>query len=457
MRFGPTTNTQMSSYPRLTIRVSQDQSQRARIKMKGMDMEHEKIEYAAWIGIDWGSEKHAVCLQAENSDRIESCILEQKTDVLHAWFMNLLVRFGGRKIAVAIEQSKGAVVNFLLGLDFVHIFRIHPKSLKNYRDALYPSGAKDDPVDAELIMQFAKFHQDKILPWIPDAADSRLLMRLVEYRRKTVNKRVRLTNELTQLLKEYFPQALDLVGDLDHVMACNFLLQWPTLQKLQKCKPEIIRQFYRKHGCRHSDLIENRLEQIYKGCPLTTDKAILESSVLMVRTIIPQLHMLIDAIARFDERIEEVYHKQPDSEIFSSFPGAGKALAPRLQAAMGSDRDRFKSPQEVAEYSGIAPVVERSGKSQWIHRRFACSRFVKQSFHEFAGQSIAQCEWAKAFYDSKKAGGMEHHAALRALAYKWIRIIFRCWHDQVPYDEEKYLQGLRRKCPSWLEFMPKEV
>lgn len=420
-------------------------------------MEHEKIEYAAWVGIDWGSEKHAICLQVEGSDRIESCTLEQKADVLHAWFMHLLTRFGGRKIAVAIEQSKGAVVNFLLGLDFVHIFRIHPKSLKNYRDALYPSGAKDDPVDAELLVQFTRLHQTKIQPWIPDTEDYRLLMRLVEYRRKTVNKRVRLTNELTQLLKEYFPQALNLAGALDHVMACNFLLKWPTLQKLQKCKPEVVRRFYREQGCRHGDVIEERIEQIYKTCPLTKDKAILDASILMLRTIIPQLRILIEAIARFDEKIEEAYRKQPDAEIFSSFPGAGKALAPRLLAAMGSDRDRFKSSQEVAEYSGIAPVMERSGKSKWIHRRFACSRFVKQSFHEFAGESIVHCTWAKAFYDSKKAIGMEHHAALRSLAYKWIRIIYKCWHDQVPYDEDTYLRSLRRKCPIWLELMPNEV
>jgi transposase len=425
--------------------------------MGGLDMEHEKIEYAAWIGIDWGSEKHAICLQVEGSDRLEPCTLEQKADVLHAWFMNIRVRFGGRRIAVAIEQSKGAVVNFLLGLDFVHIFRIHPKSLKNYRDALYPSGAKDDPVDAELLVQFTRLHQDKIRPWIPDTEDCRLLMRLVEYRRKTVNKRVRLTNELTQLLKEYFPQALDLAGELDHAMACKFLLKWPTLQKLQKCKPEVVRQFYREQGCRHSDVIDNRIEQIHKTCPLTTDKAILESSILMVQTIVPQLRMLIDAIAQFDESIEEVYHKQPDSEIFSSFPGAGKALAPRLQAAMGSDRNRFESSQAVAEYSGIAPVTERSGKSQWIHRRFACSKFVKQSFHEFAGESIVHCVWAKAFYDSKKASGMEHHAALRSLAYKWIRIIYRCWHDHVPYDEDRYMRCLRSKGLDWLEFMPNEI
>jgi len=420
-------------------------------------MEHENVEYAAWIGIDWGSEKHAVCLQASDSCRLESCALEQKADVLHAWFMNLLVRFGGRKVAVAIEQSKGAVINFLIGLDFVHIFRIHPKSLKNYREALYPSGAKDDPVDAELLVQFAKLHQNKIHPWIPDEVDCRLLLRLVEFRRKAVNKRVRLTNELTQLLKEYFPQALDFAGDLGCTMACSFLLKWPTLQKLQKSKPETVRRFYRDHGSRRSEVINARIDQIRLAHPLTGDKAILESSVLMVQAIVPQLHMLIEAIARFDASIEEVYWKQPDSEIFSSFPGAGRALGPRLQAAMGSNRNRFNSPQEVAEYSGIAPVTERSGKTGWIHRRLACSRFVKQSFHEFAGQSIEQCDWARAFYDNKKASGMGHHAALRALAYKWTRIIFRCWKDRVPYKEQKYMDSIKRKCPTWLELMPTEA
>lgn len=417
-------------------------------------MEHEKVEYAAWIGIDWGSDKHAVCLQAADSGRLESCTLEQKADALHFWFMNVLSRFGGRKVAVAIEQSKGTVVNFLIGLDFVHIFRIHPKSLKNYRDALYPSGAKDDPVDAELLVQFARLHQNKIQPWIPDKVDSRLLLRLVECRRKTVNKRVRLTNELTQLLKEYFPQALDWAGDLDCAMACDFLLKWPTLQKLQKRKREVIRQFYKDHGCRRNKVIDGRIEEIRSTHPLTEDKAIIESSVLMIQSIVPQLRMLIEAIATFNARIEEVYRKQPDSQIFSSFPVAGPALGPRLQAAMGSDRNRFESSQEVAEYSGIAPVTERSGKKKWIHRRFACSRFIKQSFHEFAGQSIVQCDWARAFYDSKKAKGKGHNAALRALAYKWIRIIFRCWKDQIPYDEQKYMDSLKRKPPAWLAFMP---
>jgi len=419
-----------------------------------MNQEPEKVDYAAWIGVDWATDQHAVCLQAADSSRVEHCSLEQKPEALRAWFMNLLGRFGGRKVAVAIEQSKGALINFLLGLDFVHVFRIHPKSLKNYREALYPSGAKDDPTDAQLILQFARLHQGKIHHWVPDDVESRLLLRLVEGRRKTVNKRVRVTNELTQLLKEYFPQALDWAGERDSVMACDFLVKWPTLQRLQKSKPEAVRQFYRDHGCRSRERIDSRIEEIRSACPLTTDKAVVESSVLMVKTIVPQLRALIEAIARFDEAIEEAYRKQPDSEIFSSFPGAGPALGPRLQAAMGTDRSRFDDAEEVAEYSGIAPVTERSGKTEFVHRRLACSRFIKQSFQEFAGQSIVWCVWARAFYDSKKAAGMGHHAAVRALAYKWIRIVFRCWKDHVRYDETIYMQSLKRRQPSWLTFLP---
>ncbi len=417
-------------------------------------METENIEYAAWIGLDWGSQKHAICLKPADSGTVERYTLEQKPEALHSWFMNLIARFGGRKVAIAIEQTRGAVIHFLLGLASVHIFTIHPKSLKNYRDAIHPSGAKDDPTDAELLLQFLTLHQYRLKAWIPDKPEVRLLVRLVEFRRKMVGKRVRLTNELMQLLKEYFPAALDCAGDIDKVMACDFLSKWPTLEKLQKSQPEAIRKFYQEHGSRRRNVIETRLKQIRSALPLTTDAPVIEPSVFLVQSIAPQLRSVIDAIAQFDQRIGEIFDKNPDAEIFSSFPGAGAALAPRLLAVMGSDRSRFGSSQEVAEYAGIAPVTERSGKKNWVHRRFACARFVKQSFHEFAAASILFCDWARSYYDQKKKEGKSHHSAIRALAYRWIRIIYRCWKDRIPYEDGKYMRALRQRRPDWLQSSP---
>jgi transposase len=404
-----------------------------------------KVEYAAYIGLDWGSEKHSVAFKAVGCSGIEKQTLKQKPEDLHGWLLKLQDKFGGRPVAIAIEQTKGAVIHALLGYEFVHVFRINPKSLADYRRAFAPGGTKDDPTDAEYLLEWLELHRERIKPWVPDDAQTRVLQKLVEFRREVVNQRVALTNQLTQVLKEYFPQALDWGGEIDRVMICDFLSKWPTLEKIKKARLDTIRTFYRQHGCRRSERIDEQLKAICTAQALTEDSAVIAASVCMVQTIVRALHPAIESIARLDKEIEERFNVHPDMAIFDSFPGAGPALAPRLLAAMGSDRGRFESASEVQKYSGIAPVTNRSGKHVWIHRRFACPKFLRQTFHEFAGQSIKFCTWARGYYDMKRRGGLGHHAAVRALAYKWIRIIFRCWHDRVRYNEEIYIRALHNK------------
>src|SRR5438094_9611153 len=120
-------------------------------------------------------------------------------------------------------------------------------------------------------------------------------------------------------------------------------------------------------------------------------------------------------------------------------------MAPRLLAAFGSQRERYRSADELQSFSGIAPLTESSGKRKWVHFRFACPKFLRQSFHEWAGHSIAQSEWARAYYEQQRARGKKHHAAVRALAFKWIRILFRCWKDRVVYDESINLAALANR------------
>lgn len=413
------------------------------------------VDYAAFVGLDWGSEKHSVALRAAGSHAVETYLLEQKPEALHDWLNKLRDRSGGRPVAVAIEQTKGAVIHALLGYSFVHVFRINPLSAASYRQTFSPSGAKDDPTDAELLLELVELHRNRLKPWVPDDPQTRALQRLVEFRREVVAQRVALTNQLTQVLKDYFPQALDWAGDLDRMMACEFLSKWPTLERVQRARPDTVRTFYRQHGSRSTEVIDSRLKAIATAVPLTKDSAVVETSVLVVQTILLSLRPVIDSIDRLSREIEDRFQAHPDAPIFDSFPGAGAALAPRLSAAMGADRSRFEIASEVQQYSGIAPVTERSGKRVWVHRRFACPKFLRQTFHEFAWQSTMQCAWARAYYDMKRQAGNGHHAAVRSLAYKWIRIIFRCWKDRVVYDEEKYLRSLQVKGSPVLDFIAK--
>jgi len=167
--------------------------------------------------------------------------------------------------------------------------------------------------------------------------------------------------------------------------------------------------------------------------------------VAVTKILVELIAALRDGIAELDRQIEQAVAAHPDFAIFDSFPGAGPALAPRLLAAFGSRRDRYGTAAEMQQFSGIAPVLERSGKSHWVHFRRACPKFVRQTFHEWATHSIAFCGWARAYYEQQRQRGKNHHAAVRSLAFKWIRIAFRCWKDGVHYDDSRYLESLRRR------------
>ena len=114
---------------------------------------------------------------------------------------------------------------------------------------------------------------------------------------------------------------------------------------------------------------------------------------------------------------------------------------------MGTDRDRFASASELQCYAGIAPVTARSGNQNWVHWRWACSKFLRQGFQEWAQHSIGYCEWAREFYARQKAKDKAHHAIVRALAFKWIRIYYRCWKDHQPYDDDRYLAAITTPRP----------
>ena len=166
---------------------------------------------------------------------------------------------------------------------------------------------------------------------------------------------------------------------------------------------------------------------------------------MKVQALVTQIPLLTESIERYDQKIAALFDQHDDSTLFGSFPGAGPALAPRLLAAFGSNRGRFEFASEVQELSGIAPVTEKSGGGLWIHWRLACSKFLRQTFQEFAGRSILQSDWARAYYDLLRKRGKSHHAAVRALAYKWIRILFRCWKTRTPYDEAVYCNSLKTR------------
>ena len=411
-------------------------------------MSQQNVEIAAFVGLDWADQKHVATLQEANSDQRQRFTLDQTPEALQSWIQQLRNRFAGRPVAIAVEQKRGALIYALMHVDFLHLYPVNPQTLSQFRKAFYPSGAKDDPVDADLLLEILMAHRRHLRVWIPDDVLTRSIQLLTEDRRHLVDERTALTNQLMAALKTHFPQALDWFGDLHTARACAFLQRWPTLQQLKRATSSSVRKFYRAQGYRGEDKLEQLISNIEKAQALTEDGAVLLAGSMKVQALVTQIPLLTESIERYDQQIASLFEQHDDSTLFGSFPGAGPSLAPRLLAAFGSNRGRFEFAAEMQQLAGIAPVTEKSGTGIWIHWRLACSKFMRQTFHEFAGQSITQSDWARACYNELRKRGKSHHAALRALAFKWIRIIFRCWKTRTPYDEARYCKSLQlRRSP----------
>jgi transposase len=401
-------------------------------------------EFAAFIGIDWGDRKHDVCLCCVGSGKREFGILPHRPEAIAQWAEGLRQRFGGRDIAVCLELFKGPLVYVLQRYAFFVLFAVNPTTLAKYRQAFHVSGAKDDPSDAQLALDLLLTHPEKLARLNPQSAPMRTLQQLVEQRRTLVQDVGRLTNRITASLKHYYPQVLEWFKDKDTLVFCDFLTCWPTLKRAQRARKARLTAFFHEHNVRYPQIIEQRIRAIVSATALTSDTAVIEPNQLLVETLVQQLRLLLQGVERFDREIAQLAPTLPDLALFGSLPGAGSVFAPRLLAAFGEQRERYASAAEVQMYSGIAPVTERSGNKCWVHWRLKCPKFLRQTFVEFAALSIPHCYWAKAFYDQQRDRGACRQAALRALAFKWIRIIYRCWQNRTPYDEATYLNALKR-------------
>ena len=402
--------------------------------------------YVAYIGIDWADRKHDIALYDCASGIWQESIIKTRPQDLLDWVNQLRARYGEGKIAVAMEQKRGPLLYALCQYDNLVLFPINPRTVANYRKAFQPSRAKSDPVDARLLVELMQKHPEKLVCWVPGCPQTRALRQWVESRRMLVGEKVRLTNRITASLKSYFPQVLDWFEDKDTLVFCSFMEQFPSVIDAQAATPQQLTQFFCSHQAGRKTAIARRIQQIQEaGPPLTRDDAIVVPAQALTCALIALLKVVLTQLNDFNAKIVTLFESIPDAELFSSLPGAGPHLAPRLLVAFGAERDRFASAQAFMSYVGIAPVKEESGKKRWVHWRWSCPIFLRQTFVEWVNQSRRFSSWAQAFYKQQKRAGKSHQTAIRSLAYKWGRILWRCWQDNTPYDEQKYLAALARK------------
>lgn len=399
-----------------------------------------------WVGVDWADEKHCLMTRLPEGGDSKLHWVDQKPQNLDDFFLGLREKHPAGRIAVVLEQSRGALLYALLKYPFLRLYPVNPRCLSDFRSAMRASGAKSDPPDADLLCELGCKHGERLRELELQDEATRQLVLLNEHRRGIVDEQTALSNQLGSALKCFYPLILELFkDDIVAPIALDFMERWPNLAAAQKAKPGVLRAFFHKHNSRSEEKIQERINAIGEAKPLTEDAAILSCMQLLVETLIARLRAVQSSIAVYDERIKEVFASHAKAEVFASFPGVGAVFGPRLAAAFGTSPANLPDAHSMLCWSGVAPVLIQSGKSKIVSWRWARPIFLHQTFVEYARTSVLFCPWAREFFDSRLAKGWGKFRIFRALALKWIRIMWRCWRDHVRYNEAKYLAALQKR------------
>lgn len=400
---------------------------------------------AAWVGWDWADDHHDLFLVSAEG-QTETLRLDNRPETLHAWFQALGRRFHQRTVVLCLESSRLALLPILLEHSFLELYLINPKSLARFRDVVRPSGSKNDQLDCRLACQLVRTHRNLLHQFVAQDPLTQELALMVRFRRDLVNQRTMLANQLKSALKLYYPLALELLQeDTTTELAANFVLKFPTLKALQETKLHRVRQFFVDQGSRLTKGLEARLAKIAAAAAVTHQSHWNNPHSFMACSLAQTLTAVVARIQEAQERILILAQQHPNCALAQSLPGAAAALEPRLMVLLGTVATAGSSAQHIAVRDGVAPRRLQSGQSCLISRRWAKPQFEHQTWIEFAKSSTLQCDWAREFVEAKIKAGKTYYTAIRALAFKWIRILHACWKNGQTYDEAKYLKALQSR------------
>jgi transposase len=403
----------------------------------------DQLEHFA--GFDWATQQHHIAVV----DRAGTIVLQmQFADSAEGWsqLRQALLPLG--KVGVAIETSRGPEVERLLEMG-LSVYPMNPMAAQRFRERKAPSGVKDDALDA---FSFADALRTDGHGWralLPQDQQTQLLRLLCRDEMKLIEERTALVLRLRAALKEYYPAALEAFEDWTMVPAWQFVLAFPTPKELVAAGKRKWQNFLHKHRL-WTATADRRMEIFAKANEFAIgNAATIEAKSLLAASTVKSLLTNEAQIKEYRLRIQKLFDKHPDGDIFRSLPGGGAKLAPRLLGEMGANRDVLDSPQALQSYAGTAPLTDQSGRKRLVKIRRMCNTVLRTVVHLWVDQSRRECAWAEAYYQEKRARGKGHALALRCLGQRWLKILWRMWQERRPYDEALHMKSLA-KSGSWV-------
>ena len=390
-----------------------------------------------FVGIDWAAAEHAVCVMDESGKIVSEFVIKHSADGI-AQLVRRLVKYGDpERVPIAIERPNGRLVDLLLEAGHA-VVAVKPNAIKTWREGEVLSGAKSDAGDAAVIAEYLRLRQHRLQVVTPYSSQTKAVRTVVRTRDDLVEMRVMAVNQLSALLEAHWPGAKALFADIASPISLEFLTRYPTAASAVHLGERRMAAFCAKHSYSGRRPAAELLERLRSAPSGTMDETLTPAVRDAVLALITVLKTVNAALKDLGKSVAARLAEHPDGEIFTSLPRSGRINAAQILAEWGDCRASYAGPDSVAALAGMSPVTKASGRHRSVGFRWACNNRFRKAMASFADNSRRSSPWAAKIYTDARSGGKDHAHAIRVLARAWIRVIWRCWLDGVPYDPAKH-------------------
>lgn len=379
------------------------------------------------LGIDWANDKHDLCLLNAEGSIVRELTIQQSLAGFHQ-LEKLVLKHGADNVQMNIERSDGLLVDWIMAKGWM--LHVTPTVVVAHRR---PRRSKSDPSDAYLLAHLLRLKDPDCRPLHRSSATVLHLRELVRTLDAANHDLRRVANRLRYTMLQYFPSVLKLFTRIDHLIMLAFIEHFPTPEVARTLNATTLKKFMKQHSYRYYDRIPQILDILREPAPIAS---VPDGYVAQAKALVPLVRQFVMTIKQLEKQVVAVFKTHPEASWWKSLPGGRGPLTPaRMLAWIGDDRTHFPTANALQAIAGTAPITRRSGKSHAVEFRRACSHSLRKAADDFARQSVRYSRWAREYRDAQIARGHSKARAFRALANRWLKIIWTLWQRREGYSE----------------------
>ncbi|PWU47043.1 IS110 family transposase [Micromonospora globispora] len=398
-----------------------------------------------FLGDDWAEDHHDVELVDGNGGKVVRKRLPEGLEGvtrLHALiaehmpadWADLDPADAAAQVRIGIETDRGPWVQALLAAGY-QVYAINPMSVARYRERHSTSGAKSDAGDAHVLAEIVRLDHAHHRPVAGDSAEAEAMKLVARTHQTLIWDRSRQMLRLRSALREFFPAALDAFDDLTAPDVLELLGRAPDPTRAARLSRSQIAAALRRANRRNIDTKAADLQQRLRAGQLRQPDAVQAAYAAIVTAQVRLIAALNAEVEQLGRVVADHFGRHRDADHYLSRPGLGVVLGARVLGEFGDDPHRFTDAKARKNYAGTSPITRASGTRKVVLARYARNRRLGDAVHQWAFCSLKGSPGARAYYDTLRARGTGHQAALRQLGNRLVGILHGCLKTGAAYDE----------------------